>query len=70
MLAVQQQQTLTIQQLSKQLLALQAQLNNLTLVNQQMNTVIRIGDMGNNINPKTGQPYKRYCWICGCCPHW
>ena len=70
MLAVQQQQTLTIQQLSKQLLALQTQLNNLTLVNQQMNTGTQIGDMGNNINPTTGQPYKRYCWTCGCCPHW
>ena len=22
------------------------------------------------INPKTGQPWKRYCWSCGCCPHW
>ena len=24
----------------------------------------------NNINPKTGRPYKRYCWSCGCCTHW
>ena len=23
-----------------------------------------------NINPKTGKPYKRYCWSCGCCDHW
>ena len=22
------------------------------------------------INPRTGQPYKRYCWSCGCCDHW
>ena len=22
------------------------------------------------INPKTGQPWRRYCWSCGCCPHW
>ena len=21
------------------------------------------------INPKTGKPWKRYCWSCGCCPH-
>ena len=24
----------------------------------------------NNINPKTGLPWKRYCWTCGCCTHW
>ena len=23
-----------------------------------------------NINPKTGKPFKRYCWTCGCCDHW
>ena len=23
-----------------------------------------------NINKKTGQPWKNYCWSCGCCPHW
>ena len=23
-----------------------------------------------DINPKTGKPYKRYCWTCGCCNHW
>ena len=22
------------------------------------------------INPRTGKPYKRYCWSCGCCDHW
>ena len=22
------------------------------------------------INPKTGKPYKRYCWSCRCCDHW
>ena len=22
------------------------------------------------INPKTGKPFKRYCWTCGCCNHW
>ena len=24
----------------------------------------------NDINPRTGKPFKRYCWSCGCCPHW
>ena len=23
-----------------------------------------------NINPVTKREYKRYCWSCGCCPHW
>ena len=23
-----------------------------------------------DINPRTGKKYKRYCWSCGCCPHW
>ena len=22
-----------------------------------------------NINPRTGKQWKRYCWTCGCCPH-
>ena len=28
---------------------------------------------GNNlptVNPRTGRPYKRYCWTHGCCTHW
>ena len=25
---------------------------------------------GSNINPRTGRPYRRYCWTCGCCDHW
>ena len=23
-----------------------------------------------NINPRTGKYFKRYCFSCGCCPHW
>ena len=23
-----------------------------------------------DINPRTGKKFKRYCWSCGCCPHW
>ena len=23
-----------------------------------------------DINPKTGKKFKRYCWSCGCCTHW
>ena len=25
---------------------------------------------GLDVNPKTGKPYKRYCFTCGCCNHW
>ena len=23
-----------------------------------------------SVNPRTGRPYKRYCWTHGCCNHW
>jgi hypothetical protein len=73
MLAVQQNQNNTIQQLTKQLLNLQTQLNNLTMVNQNQTYQGNLKDKNpqlNIINPRTGQPYRRYCWTCGCCPHW
>lgn len=71
MLAVQQHQNNTIQQLTKQLLTLQTQLNNLTLVNQNNPSITGNKNQNQNlINPRTGQPYKRYCWSCGCCSHW
>ena len=22
------------------------------------------------VNPRTGKPWRRYCWSCGCCDHW
>ena len=30
------------------------------------------GDNNDNakINPRTGRPFRRYCWSCGCCDHW
>ena len=28
------------------------------------------GSTNQDINPKTGQSWKRYCWSCGCCGHW
>ena len=62
--AVQQQQTNALQQLSKQLSMLQTQLNSLTPTN------IKNPTQDTTINPKTGQPYRRYCWTCGCCTHW
>ena len=26
--------------------------------------------ISSDINPRTDKKYKRYCWSCGCCPHW
>ena len=72
-MAVQQKQTTSLQQLAKQLEMLQTQINNLTLTNQNVG-LQRAGGNKNNtdniINPRTGQPYRRYCWSCGCCTHW
>ena len=70
MLAVQQQHNTTLLQLTKQLQSLQNQLTNLTLTNQNPAYQQSKLQKDNIINPKTGQPYKRYCWSCGCCPHW
>ena len=69
MFAVQQLHYKSLQQLTKQLQKMQTQLNALTSTNQnqnfQQNNKI---ENQNIINPKTGQPYKRCCWTCGCCP--
>lgn len=70
MLAVQQQHNTTLQQLTKQLQSLQNQLTNLILTNQNPAYQQSKLQKDNIINPKTGQLYKRYCWSCGCCPHW
>ena len=28
------------------------------------------GDGIPSTNPRTGRPYRRYCWTHGCCNHW
>lgn len=28
------------------------------------------GDNKGNVNPRTGKPWRRYCWSHGCCNHW
>ena len=32
----------------------------------------KVNDKDNkeNINPRTGRPFRRYCWSHGCCDHW
>ena len=74
MMTVQQQQSNSLQQLTKQITILQAQLKNLTLSNNSQqqfnpNTSNKL-NTDSELNPRTGQPYRRYCWSCGCCTHW
>ena len=54
----------TIDQLLATVRDLSAKVENLTSKNQQYKNV------RNDINPRTGKPYKQYCWSCGCCTHW
>ena len=81
MFALQQQSP--YQQLATQMAQLQSQLNGLTMVNQggciPVGNSAPLGTLGlgsggqlkaDEINPKTGMPWKHYCWTCGCCPHW
>ena len=37
---------------------------------EKMENISKPPSQNPNINPKTGKKYKRYCWSCGCCPHW
>ena len=72
MLAVKSQHDNTINELLKQMATMQSQIKNLTMVaqpsiNQNQGHLSQNSD---NINPKTGKPWRRYCWSCGCCPHW
>ena len=63
-------------QLMQQMQVMQQQISGLTLTNNQINqfgTKIPLTNQSgqnNDTNPKTGLPWKRYCWSCGCCPHW
>ena len=61
-----------LEQLLKQMAAMQTQLGNMT--NKKSYTTKATNKENtapmDNINPKTGQPWRRYCWSCGCCPHW
>ena len=54
-----------VELLLKQMTSMQSQLQNLST-----NTGTFKSTKSDQINPKTGQPWKRYCWSCGCCPHW
>ena len=64
-----------MQNLQNDLAAIKAQLQGLTLTNTPNLSCLQVpknqnGNQNGDINPKTGRPYQRYCWSCGCCPHW
>ena len=72
MLAMKGHRDSILEQLMKQMSDIQAQLG--TLTSKKVNTT-KYSNKENiapsdNINPKTGQPSKRYYWSCGCCPYW
>ena len=54
-----------VELLLKQMTSMQTQLQNMS-----SNTGTLKYTKSDQINPKTGQPWKRYCWSCWCCPHW
>ena len=57
----------TIAQLLQEMQNMRTTIDNLTLSNRQSSNK---GPFDKTTNPRTGQPWKRYCWSCGCCPHW
>ena len=64
-------------QMLQQLKTMQTKISGLTLKNKKPNASKHKGSilqsdqiLNNTCNPKTGLLWKRYCWLCGCCPHW
>ena len=57
-----------LQQLLTQIASMQANIKELSTNNADPKRTT-VGKLQTN-NPKTGQPWKRYCWSCGCCTHW
>ena len=58
-----------IAQLLREMQEMKNTIKNLTLTNQQTKNK-QVKKERNNVNPKNGLPWKRYCWSCGCCDHW
>ena len=65
--ASQKNQTEILPQLLQQLSEMQNQIANLTL---SANTPNKGANGNEKVNPKTGKPWRRYCWSHGCCTHW
>ena len=63
-----QQQDPVVQQLLQQMSMMQNQIANLTLTAKAGGNKRQI--QNGDLNPKTGKPWRRYCWTHGCCTHW
>ena len=60
-----------MQHLQNDMELIKAQLQRLTQPNNPNRSSSQTSESQNmDINPKTGRPYQRYCWSCGCCTHW
>lgn len=57
-----------LQQLLSQFSSMQSKIEELS--NRDSSSKKTGSKKSGTINPKTGQPWKRYCWSCGCCTHW
>lgn len=57
----------SLAQLLKEMQEMRTTITNLTMVNNQHSQ--QIGE-DKSVNPRTGQPWKRYCWSCGLASHW
>ena len=52
---------------------LQQMMTKLNTLENKVNNKENISNNGNKnstVNPKTGKPWKRYCWTHGCGTHW
>ena len=81
MFAMNKQPDPTITLLLQQMKLMEERIVNLTLTNQNSANLQTNQNSANfqnkkgaivssDVNPKTGLPWKRYCWSCGCCAHW
>ena len=71
MLAAMQTADPSLQLLLQQMAQMQNKIDNLTLSTQNTNDKkSRVPSGNNSVNPKTGKPWRRYCWTHGCCEHW
>ena len=49
---------------------LEKKVDNLNTPGNNGNTLTAPPSINQDINPKSGKPWRRYCWTCGCCTHW
>ena len=65
--AMQQKNDPIMLKLLQQMADMQSAITNMTLTYKAQKPNAPLSD---SINPKTGKPWRRYCWTHGCCTHW